>query len=86
MAELKAVLWTGDNLEEVIRFTGKYYKFNEWFASWDEYEKYVKEHDGIFKIFAPNGLSVDVKPGDWIVELPGGFHVPVVNCWLKEKR
>ena len=86
MKELKAVLWTGYNLEEVIKFTGKAPKFNEWFASWKEYENYVKEHDRIFKLFAPNGLSVEVKPNTWIVQLPNGDNVPVVDCWDKEPQ
>ena len=51
MTKLNAVLWTGKNLEEVIEFTGKSRKFNEWFKSWEEYEKYVHEHDDIIKLF-----------------------------------
>ena len=79
--KLEAVLWTGNNLKEVIEFTGKAPKFNKWFASWEEYEKYVNDHNNIFKLFSPNGLSVEVKPNTWIVKLPNGYNVPVENCW-----
>ena len=80
---LEAVLWTGNNLKEVIDFTGKYHRFNEWFHSWDEYEKYVNEHDKIVKLFSPSGFSVEVHPGTWIVKTPEGFNIPVENCWTK---
>lgn len=86
MEKLDAILWNGYNLKEVIEFTGKHFRFDEWFQSWEEYEEYVKQHDYIFKMFSPDGLSVDVYPGTWIVKLPGGFNVPVVNCWLKQNK
>jgi len=84
MHNLRAVLWDGNNLEEVIRFVGKSPRFNEWFKSWEEYEKYVAEHGGIVKLFSPTGYNVEVRPGEWIVKLPDGTNVPVRNCWLKE--
>ena len=83
MAKLDAILWTGFNLKEVVEFTGKSPKFNEWFKTWDEYEKYVEDHNSIFKLFSPTGFSVDVYPNTWIVRLPDGFHCPVNNPWLK---
>ena len=86
METLKAVQWTGYNLEEVIGFVGKSPRFNDWFKSWEEYEKYVAEHDRIVKLFSPTGYSVDVHPGEWIVKLPDGTNVPVRNCWLKESN
>ena len=86
MKQLKAVLWTGRNLEEVIEFVGKSRKFNEWFKSWEEYEKFVHEHGDIVKLFAPDGLSVDVLPGTWIVKTPEGFNVPMTNPWLKANK
>ena len=55
-------------------------------VTWEEFEEYVKQHDYIVKLFSPDGLQVDVYPGTWIVKLPGGFNVPVVNCWLKQNK
>ena len=86
MRKLDAVLWTGKNLEEVIEFVGKSRKFNDWFKSWEEYEKYVHEHGDVVKLFAPDGLSVDVLPGTWIVKTPEGFNVPMTNPWLKANK
>ena len=83
MVKLDAILWTGYNLEEVIGFVGKSRKFNEWFKTWEEYEKYVNEHDRIIKLFSPTGFSVDVPPNTWIVKLPNGFNCPVSNPWTK---
>ena len=40
---VEAVKWTGDNLQEVIKFTGLHPKFNEWFDSFEEYERYVNK-------------------------------------------
>lgn len=83
MQKLKAVLWTGHNLKEVIDFTGKHHKYNDWFNSFDDYEIFVKEHNYIFKLFSPEGYSVDVLPGTWIVKTPEGLNIPLYNCWLK---
>ena len=35
------VQWKGDNLKEVISFTGKDKNFGKWFKSFEEYEEYV---------------------------------------------
>ena len=86
MRKIDAVFWTGKNLEEVIEFIGKSLKFNDWFKSWEEYEKFVHEHGDIVKLFAPDGLSVDVLPGTWIVKTPEGFNVPMTNPWLKANK
>lgn len=44
---IKQIQWTGKNLKEVIDFTGKSARFDEWFKSWDEYETYVHSHGNI---------------------------------------
>ena len=49
------IIWTGDNLKEVVNFIGKAPWFDEWFKSWEEYETYVKSHNNIFKIFSLSG-------------------------------
>ena len=56
------ITWTGENLKEVIEFTGKAPWFDEWFKSWEEYEAYVKSHNNIFKIYTMGG-HYEVYPG-----------------------
>lgn len=73
---LPAIQWTGDNLKEVIEFTGRYDKFNLWFNSWEDYEEYVKTHGNIFKIFSGDG-HWNIKPGTWIVKTLDGFNFPL---------
>lgn len=86
MKYLKAVLWNGNNLKEVISFTGRSPRFDEWFNSWDEFEKFVKEHDGIVKLFAKDGTNVEVRPGTWIVKTPEGICIPLVDPWPSDKQ
>jgi len=65
------IKWTGDNLKAVINFTGLYKKgFDEWFnSSWEEYEKYVHEHDNIIKLFNPDGtLGMIVPVGTTLIK------------------
>lgn len=65
------IKWTGDNLRAVINFTGLYEKgFNEWFhGSWEEYEKYVHEHDNVIKIFNHDGtLKMYVPVGTTLIK------------------
>ena len=70
------IQWTGDNLKEVIDFTGKSPKFDEWFKSWDEYEEYVHSHNNILKLFCEDGSHYEVPVGSWIVKTPDGFNIP----------
>ena len=70
------IQWKGDNLKEVISFTGKSPKFNEWFKSWDDFEKYVHSHNNILKIFCEDGSHYEVPVGAWIVKSPYGYNVP----------
>jgi len=71
----KRIVWTGDNLKDVIAFTGLYKEgFEKWFHnSWDEYEKYVHEHGDIFKIFHPDGSHIEVPIGSTIVKIDNGY-------------
>lgn len=69
------IQWKGDNLKEVIDFTGKDRNFEKWFKSFEEYEKYVQEHDGIFKLFNADGSHYEVPVGAWIVKTPDGYNV-----------
>lgn len=74
--ELKKIQWTGDNLKEVIEFTGRSPKFDEWFKTWEEYEEYVRSHGNIFKIFFENGSHYEVPVGSWIIKTPDGMNIP----------
>ena len=68
--------WTGNNLKEVIEFTGKSPRFDEWFKTWDEYESYVHSHGNIFKLFNEDGTHLEVPVGAWIFKTPDGRNVP----------
>jgi len=68
--------WTGNNLKEVIEFTGKSPRFDEWFKTWDEYESYVHSHGNIFKLFDEDGSHLEVPVGAWIFKTPDGRIVP----------
>lgn len=72
----KMIQWTGKNLKEVIDFTGKSQRFNEWFKSWEEYENYVHIHDDIIKLFCEDGSHYEVPVGAWIVKTPDGYNTP----------
>lgn len=71
---IEAIQYTGDNLEEVIAFTGKHPKFDEWFKSWEEYQLHVLNDKMIFKIFTLEGV-MDASIGDWIIKgVKGEFY------------
>ncbi len=72
---IEAVQWTGDNLAEVLDFTGKHPKWNEWFENWKAYEAYVKANGDIFKILTLEG-TMKASPGDWIIRGVKGEHYP----------
>ena len=78
------VQWKGDNLKEVIGFTGKDKNFEKWFKSFEEYEKYVHEHNDIFKLFNENGSHYEIPVGAWIVKTPDGYNI-ASNAVLKQK-
>ena len=69
------IQWKGDNLKEVIDFTGKSPMFNKWFKSFEEYEEYVHSHGNIFKLFNDDGSHYEVPVGAWIVKTPDGCNV-----------
>lgn len=74
--EPQMVHWEGNNLREVVEFTGKSPKFDEWFKTWEEYEQYVRSHAYIFKLFNEQGGHLEVPLGAWIVKTPDGYNVP----------
>ena len=69
------IQWTGDNLKELVHFTGKSPKFEEWFKTWEDFENYVHTHNNIFKIFNEDGSHVEVPVGAWIIKTPDGYNV-----------
>lgn len=69
------IVWAGDNLVEVCRFTGLHKKFMDWFPSWGDYAKYVQEHNNIFKVFTEDG-HYEVPVGSWLVKAPDGLVYP----------
>lgn len=69
------IQWKGDNLKEVIDFTGKSKNFDEWFPSFEEFERYVHEHNNIFKLFNEDGSHFEIPVGAWIVKTPDGYNV-----------
>lgn len=72
---IKAIKYTGDNLKEVINFTGKHPRFSEWFKSWEDYENHVKNDNMIFKILTLEGTH-NAQVGDWIIRGVNGEHYP----------
>jgi hypothetical protein len=59
---ISAVQWTGDNLREIIDFTGRHPSAKEW--SWEEFEQ-VAAKDGL-KIFTLEGSHL-ASIGDYII-------------------
>lgn len=59
--KLVMIQWKGNNLKEVIDFTGKDKNFEKWFKSFEEYEKYVDDHNSIFKLFNLIRMEVIMK-------------------------
>jgi len=61
---IEAVKWNGDNLREIIDFTGLHSSAEKW--TWDEYEKVVREQG--LKIFSLEGSNFKVTVGDMIIK------------------
>lgn len=72
----KMIQWTGKNLKEVINFTGKSPRFDEWFKSWEDFENYVHSHGDILKLFCEDGSHYEVPVGAWIVKTPDSYNTP----------
>ena len=68
---IDAVQWNGENLKEVIDFTGLHPSAEKW--SWEQYELVVKE-EGL-KIFTLEGAMM-ANIGDWIIRGVKGEFCP----------
>ena len=67
---IDGIEWTGNNLKEIIDFTGLHKSAQQW--TWEEYEKVVKE-EGL-KIFTLEG-PLRASIGDWILKgVKGEFY------------
>ncbi len=75
----KVIQWTGDNLKDVLEFTGKSERFDEWFGSFEEYASFVKENGNTFKLFGNQATQV-AHIGDYITKFRGKNHV-----WPKDE-
>jgi hypothetical protein len=61
-----AIQWTGNNLKDVLDFTGKADNWDEYFATFEEYEEHVAGDGYRFKVFTPcHTLIAEVN--DWVV-------------------
>jgi len=70
---IDAVQWRGDNLEEIIAFTGWHESASsKW--TWEQYEKIVND-EGL-KIFTLEGTMM-AEIGDWIIK---GIKGEVYPC------
>jgi len=67
---IDAVQWTGENLKEVIEFSGWHESAHKW--TWPQYVEVVKK-DGL-KIFTLEGkMNADIN--DWIIKgVKGEFY------------
>lgn len=73
--EIEAIQYTGDNLEQVLEFTGKHPSWGNWFRSFEDYSNHVKNNDNIFKIITLEG-TMEATPGYWIIRGVNGEHYP----------
>lgn len=82
----EAIQWTGNNLKEVLEFTGKNEKFDEWFSSFEQYEEFVKEDDNIFKLFSHScKWSEKAYVGDYLLQTYSG-NIVVMDKYYFEKN
>lgn len=76
---ISAIRYLGiDNLAEVLQFTGRHPRFDEWFKSFEEYEAHVLKDRQSFKIITLEG-TMEAMPGDWIIRGVNGEHYPCKN-------
>ena len=72
---IECIEWNGDNLKEVLEFTGKTEKFDEWFSSFEDFALHVKSDGNVFKIFTLEGV-MNANIGDYIIKGVTGERYP----------
>lgn len=72
---ITAMRYTGDNLLDVLAFTGKSPRFAEWFATDEEYVAHVRADRNVFKVFTLEGV-MEAQVGDYIIRGVKGEHYP----------
>jgi len=82
--DFQKIQWKGNNLKEIVEFTGKSPKFNDWFKTWEEYENYVHTHNNIFKLFNEDGSHFEVPVGAWIVKTPDGYNIASKSTFIQK--
>jgi hypothetical protein len=75
----EAIRWTGENLKEIIDFTGLHPSAQKW--TWEEYEEVVK-NEGL-KIFTLEGPLL-ASLGDYIMRGVRGEFYPIKPDILDE--
>lgn len=72
---VEAIQWTGDNLREVIEFTGRHESAKDW--SWEQFESVVRG-EGLRIFTLEDGGDVAkhfASVGDWIIKgVKGEFY------------
>lgn len=73
---IDAIQYKGiENLADVLAFTGKDRRFDEWFPSFDAYRAHVEADRQVFKVFTLEG-TMEANPGDWIIRGVMGEYYP----------
>lgn len=84
--EIEAIKWDGTNLREVFDFFDQHHpKFDEWFPTWEDFEKRVKEDNWDFKIFGPDGEVQHVYPGAYIIKWGPGAYQAVGGMYFESE-
>ena len=84
--EIEAIKWDGTNLREVFDFFDTHHpRFNEWFPTWEDFEKRVREDNWDFKIFGPGDEVTHVFPGSYIIKWAPGAYEAVNGCFFESE-
>lgn len=75
---IQAIKWTGDNLWEVIIFTG-WHESESSLWTWEEYEKVVAKRG--LKIFGPQG-PIEAEIGEYIIKNSKGDCYPCMATYF----
>lgn len=81
----ESIKYTGDNLADVLAFTGKHPKWDEWFSSFEDYQRHVDENGSRFLLLSDDGAR-SAAPGDWIIKHPDGCFAVVRSYNMKSCR